>query len=97
MTYGQIKFRLTKQFPGVDADVLEGFVTDCYQEILGALPWVRLNVEALLTTTAAYATGTVASTQGSAAIALTGGTWTAGMTGRAGDAGRAVAATCIRV
>jgi hypothetical protein len=83
VTYGQIKFRLTKQFPGVDADVLEGFITDCYQEILGVLPWKRLDVQSVLITTAPYTAGTVAVTQGSAAIVLTGGAWTAGMTGLA--------------
>lgn len=83
MTYGQLKFRLTKAFPGVDADLIEGWIGDCHQEILGMLPWSRLDVQAILLTTAPYSAGTVAVTQASNAIALTGGTWTAAMTGTA--------------
>ena len=79
MTYGQLKFRLTKAFPGVDADLIEGWITDCYQEILGLLPWSRLDVQAILYTTAPYITGMVSVTQGSAALTLTGGTWNSGM------------------
>lgn len=90
MTFGQLKFRLTKAFPGVDADLVEGWITDCYQEILGLLPWSRLNVQAILMTTPPYSTGKVNVTNGSQAIALTGGAWTAGMSGLvfrvAGDA-----------
>ena len=81
ITYGSLKFRLTKGFPGVDADLIEGWITDCYQEILGMLPWSRLDVQAVLLTTAPYVTGTVAVTNGSNAITLTGGTWTASMSG----------------
>ena len=81
MTYGQVKFRLTKAFPGVDADLIEGWITDCYQEILGALPWSRLDLQAILMTTAPYLTGTVNVTNGSQGITLTGGTWTAAMAG----------------
>lgn len=83
MTYGQLKFRLTKAFPGVDPDLIEGWIADCYQEILGALPWSRLDVQAVLQTVAPYSTGTVAVTQGSQAVTLTGGAWTAAMSGRA--------------
>ena len=47
MNYGQLKFRLTKAFGGVDADLIEGWIADCYQEILGLLPWSRLDVHAI--------------------------------------------------
>jgi hypothetical protein len=83
MTLGTLKFRLTKMFPGVDADVLNGFIDDRYSEILGVLPWSRTAVHSILQTTAPYSTGTVAVTQGSASVTLTGGTWTSAMTGRA--------------
>lgn len=83
MTYGQLKFRLAKAFPGVDADLIEGWITDCYQEILGALPWSRMDVQAILVTTAPYATGTVNVSEGSQAVAVTGGAWSAAMSGRA--------------
>lgn len=82
MTYGQLRFRLTKAFPGVDADLIEGWISDRYDEILGELPWQRLNKDSVLETIASYTTGTVQVTKGSQAVTLTGGTWTAGMTGR---------------
>lgn len=82
MTYGQLKFRLVKQFPGVDLTLIEGWINDRYAEVLGELPWSRQNVQAILETTAPYKTGTVAVTQGSAAVTLTGGTFTTQMSGR---------------
>jgi hypothetical protein len=81
MTFGQLKFRLTKAFAGVDADLIEGWITDCYQEVLGALPWTRLTKEAVLSTVAPCSVGTVSVTAGSASVALAGGTWLPGMTG----------------
>jgi|HubBroStandDraft_4_1064222.scaffolds.fasta_scaffold03234_8 hypothetical protein len=81
MTYGAIKFRLTKAFPGVDQDLIEGWVTDRYLEILGELPWSRLNVEAILQTTAPYQAGTVALTVGSQLATLAGGAFTAALNG----------------
>lgn len=83
MTYGDIKFRLTKAFPGVDLDLIEGWINDRYTEILGELPWQRQDVESVLITVAPYSTGTVALTQGSTAVTLTDGTWTSAMNGRA--------------
>jgi hypothetical protein len=83
MTYGQLKFRLTKQFPGVDLDLIEGWIDDRYAEILGELPWSRQNVTAVLQTLAPYSTGTVTLTAGSNAVALSGGTFTPAMTGMA--------------
>jgi hypothetical protein len=82
MTYGDLKFRLSQMFPGVSLDIIEGFINDRYAEVLGELPWSRLNVQAVLSLTAPYTTGTVAVTQGSASIALTGGAWDSTMTGR---------------
>src|ERR1035438_8829336 len=81
MTYGQVKLRLTQAFPGVSLDLIEGFINDRYAEILGELPWTRLNVQMTLQTTAPYSTGTVAVVNGSNAITLSGGTWTAAMSG----------------
>lgn len=80
MTIGTLKFRLTKMFPGVDIDVIEGFIADRYSEILHELPWSRLEKTTILQTTAPYTAGTVALTNGSAAVTLTSGTWTSGMT-----------------
>jgi hypothetical protein len=68
-------------FPSVPLDLVEGAINDRYAEILGELPWQRQNYQAMLQTTAPYNTGTVAVTQGSAAITLTGGTWLQAMNG----------------
>ena len=83
MTYGSLKFRLTKMFPGLDADVLEGFCNDRYAEILGELPWSRLTVQSRLLTTAPYSTGTAAVVGGSAAVTGLGTAWAIEMSGRA--------------
>jgi len=83
MTYGQLKFRLTKAFPGVDLDLIEGWINDVYRDILGELPWQRQQVESMLLTVAPYTTGYVALTQGSQAVSLVGGTFTSAMNGRA--------------
>lgn len=52
MTYGQIKLRLTQAFPGVSLDLIEGWINDRYQEILGELPWTRLTVQTAVATVA---------------------------------------------
>lgn len=83
MTYGGLKFQLTKAYPGVDLDLIEGWIDQVYTEILGELPWTRQNVTAVLQTIAPYSTGTVTLAAGSNAIALSGGTFTPAMTGMA--------------
>jgi hypothetical protein len=83
MTLGQLKFRLLKQFAGLDLDVLEGFIQDRYEEILEELPWQRLEATIMLATVAPYSTGTVSVTAASNAVTLTGGAFDATMTGRA--------------
>src|SRR6185436_18932416 len=82
MTVGKLKLRMLKQFPGTDLDVLEGFISDRYGEIIQELAWSRLNVSALLQTIAPYADGTVAVAAGSSDITLTGGAWTPQMSDR---------------
>jgi len=83
MTYGQLRMRLAQQFPGVSLDLIDGWIADRYQEILGELPWSRLQIQSVLEVPAAYSTGTAAVTNGSAAITLSGGAWTSAMTGLA--------------
>lgn len=83
MTFGQLKFRMLKQFPGLDVDVLEGFISDRYGEVLAALSWSRLTTMAILRTVAPYTTGSVVVTNGDPNVTLTGGVWSSGMTGRA--------------
>jgi len=82
MTYGQIRYELTKAMPGVDLALLDGWLYDRYQAILDKLDWQRRDVEAILSTVAPYDTGTVAVMEGSAAVTGAGTTWTAGMSGR---------------
>lgn len=84
MTLGQLKFRLSKQFPGLDPDVLDGFISDRYGEIIQELPWTRLQVTSILQTTAPYTAGTVAINNGDALVTLSGvgAIWDSGMTGR---------------
>lgn len=83
MTYGQLKLRMTQMFPSVSLDIIEGFIGDRYAEILGELPWSRQDVQGIVLTSAPYKTGQATVTQGSAAISLSGGTWTSDMSGRA--------------
>lgn len=87
MTLGGLRLRLLKQFPKLDLDMLDGFIADRHSEIVEALAWTRLRLDAILETVAPYDTGTVAVTNGSSAVTLTGGTWTTGMTGRSFRAG----------
>jgi hypothetical protein len=82
MTYGQIRYELTKAMPGVDLALLDGWLYDRYQAILDALSWQRREVESILQSTAKYNAGTVAVTNGSTGVTGTGTTWTTGMTGR---------------
>jgi hypothetical protein len=82
VTYGELRFRLTKAFPGVDADLIDGWIQDTYADVLAELSWSRQQKQAILQTVAPYETGTVEVTEGSASITGTGTVWTAAMTGR---------------
>lgn len=81
-TFGDINFRLSKEFPGVDADIRAGIINDRYTQILDRLAWSRLDAETVLQTVARYTTGTLAVAAIGTALTLTGGTWTTAMTGR---------------
>jgi hypothetical protein len=81
-TFGQLRLRLTKAAPGLDPDLLDGFLNDRYQEVLQHLPWSGLVASGVLATVAAYDTGTVTVYQGSASVAGTGTSWSADHTGR---------------
>lgn len=82
-TLGDIRFRITKAFPGLDQDLVDGWINDRYTEILDALPWKRLEQTAVIQTIAPYEAGAVTFTAGSSQVTLTGGAFTAAMTGRA--------------
>lgn len=82
-TFGELRFQLQKEFPGLDPDKLDFWITERYRDILRSLTWRRLRVQAVIQTPAAYETGTVAVTNGADTVALTGGAFTSAMTGRA--------------
>jgi len=81
-TFGEIRFLISKQAPGVDPDVLDGFINDRYTQILDELDWQRLDVRSVIQTVAVYETGTLTATNASTTITGSGTTWTTGMTGR---------------
>jgi hypothetical protein len=81
-TFGDIRFQLSKMHPGVDHDLLDGWILDAYQHALAELDWQRLDATVSIAVPAEYAAGTVALTAGSNAITGTGTTFTGAMTGR---------------
>jgi hypothetical protein len=82
MTFGELRFRLSKLAPGIDPDVLDGAINDAYGSILARTSWKLLEAEGVIQTVAPYETGTIALTLGSLSIVGTGTTWTSGMIGR---------------
>lgn len=82
MTYGGLRYRLSKSAPGVDLELIDGWIQDRYTKILDALPWRRLEGESVYQWPTSYAVGTLTATQGSAALVGDGtGVWTAAMSG----------------
>lgn len=84
MTYGQIKLQLQKQLPGIDLELIEGWIQGRYQRILDTISWKRQEAESVLQAPASYNIGTIHATQGSTAIASDGATptvFTAAMNG----------------
>lgn len=85
MTYGQIKLQLQKQLPGVDIELIEGWIQGRYTRILDACSWKRQEAESVIQAPASYATGTITATQGSNVITSDGvpsTVFTAAMDGR---------------
>lgn len=82
MTYGELRLRLTKLAPGIDLELIDGWLQDRYTEILDRLPWQRIRATAILMTTAPYKTGAAAVSQGSQDVYVNGGAWDGSMTGR---------------
>jgi hypothetical protein len=73
---------MQKEFPGLDPDIREGYISDRYTEILEELAWERLTKIGMIQTIAPYQLGTVTVVMGSQSVALSGGTWDGTMTGR---------------
>lgn len=70
MTLGQLRFHITKNAPGIDPDLLDGWIADRYTQILDAIPWRRADVEAVLQTVAPFENSTVVVANGSTDVAL---------------------------
>lgn len=84
MTYGQIRLQLTKLLPGVDEELISGWIQARYQRILDTISWKRQEAESILQSPASYAVGTITATLGSTAITSDGSTptvFTAAMNG----------------
>lgn len=84
MTYGELRLLCQKANPGVDLELIDGFISDRYSDIiLNGLAWKRLEGEAILQSPPSYDVGTITAIQGQAAIVGNGvGTWTGDMQGR---------------
>lgn len=81
-TLGEIRFRLSKLAPGVDLDLLDGWIQDRYTAALDYLPWQRLDADGVIQTVAEYTAGTISVTNGSTSITGSGTVWTTAMNGR---------------
>jgi hypothetical protein len=81
MTYGQIRMRIVKACPGVDPELIDGWIQDRYTEILDSVPWKRMEGESAFQSPASVIAGTVTATQGSPAIVGVGTAWTVAMDG----------------
>ena len=68
MTYGQIRLLLTKALPGIDEELISGWIQARYQRILDTISWKRQEAESILQAPPSYAIGTVTATQGSTSI-----------------------------
>lgn len=81
-TLGEIRMQLSKTQPGLDQDVLDAWILEGLQFILGELNWQRLDVKTSVVIPAEYNAGTVALTQGSDVVTGSGTAFTEAMSGR---------------
>ncbi len=81
MTFGEIRFRLSKLCAGVDPDSLDGFIGDAYESILDRTGWKLLEADDRFLTLAPYTVGTMALTAGAQVVVGTGTAWSAAMVG----------------
>ena len=82
MSWGTLRLQLVAGAPGVDPDLVDGWINARYARVLDHFPWKELELETVLSSVAAYNTGTVNATLGSAAVVGVGTTFAAGMTGQ---------------
>lgn len=81
MTWGELRLQLSKTAPGVDHDILDEFLNNRYEQVLEACDWKDARYHATIQTVAAYTTGTVTFTVGSANVTGSGTGWVTGQTG----------------
>lgn len=82
MTYGELRLFLKKLAPTIDQELIDGWISDVYTEILDAVPWKRTESESVIQVGDSYITGTVALTRGSTTVTGTSTVWAATMDGR---------------
>jgi hypothetical protein len=82
MTYGEVRFYLSKFFPVADPDLVDLAINNRLETIERHMNWWALRKDANIVTVASYSTGSLALTNGSTAVTLTGGVLTTAMTGR---------------
>lgn len=81
MNYGEIRYRVVQEAPGVALTLIDGYLLDRYTSILDRLKWSRSEVETAFSTTAPYTDGQVTLTAWATSVTLAGGTFDASMTG----------------
>ena len=81
-TYGDIRLNLSKQRPGVDPELIDGFILDTYQKMLDTMSWSRLDGSITIQTPAEVNVGTVTVTPGNQIVRGSGTGWTSNLTGR---------------
>jgi hypothetical protein len=99
-TWGQIRLELTKALPGVDIELLTGWIQSTYQGILESRPWGGLRLRTTIQCPVALGqdSTTVSCVQGSPAVVGVGTAWTSAITGWSFSAAGAPAvyiATCV--
>ena len=82
MTWGQIRLALTKQLPGVDLELLTGWIQASYDVILNERVWAGLSGSGVLVTVAPITAGTVTVTNGSDQVAGAGTAFDFNVAGR---------------
>lgn len=82
MKFGELRLLLSKWSPGLDPDLLDGFINARARRIWEHRRWIGRQRTTVLTAAGAYNTGTVAIAVGSTAVIGTGTGWDGDMTGR---------------
>lgn len=80
-TFGQIRLRLSQEFPGVNPDLLNSVINGAYGDILDARDWSQLKTSSSVVTTAPYQAGTVTATNLSATLTGLSTAWTSAVNG----------------